>query len=180
MKTYEDLFYEIEKPSRYIGQEINSYNKEVTEGMTRFGFGFPDVYEVGMSHLGMHILYNLMNEEEDIYCERIFAPWMDMEEAMRANDIPLMTVESRTPISELDILGFTLQYELSYTNILNMLDLGGVPVRSKDRKENDPIVLAGGPCAYNPEPLASVMDLFVMEKVKKFFSNSSPYIRSVK
>ncbi len=155
-------FYEIEKPSRYIGQEINSYNKEVTEGMTRFGFGFPDVYEVGMSHLGMHILYNLMNEEEDIYCERIFAPWMDMEEAMRANDIPLMTVESRTPISELDILGFTLQYELSYTNILNMLDLGGVPVRSKDRKENDPIVLAGGPCAYNPEPLASVMDLFVM------------------
>lgn len=162
MKTYEDLLFEVEKPSRYIGQEINSCQKEVTDDLTRFGFGFPDVYEVGMSHLGMHILYSVMNAESDIYCERIFSPWMDMEAAMRANNIPLMTVETRTPISELDILGFTLQYELSYSNILNMLDLGGVPLRAEERKESDPIVIAGGPCAYNPEPLAGIMDLFVL------------------
>lgn len=162
MKTYEDILYEVEKPSRYIGQEINSVNKEITEDLTRFGFCFPDVYEVGMSHLGMHILYGCLNARDDIYCERVFSPWMDMETLMRDNEIPIMTVETRTPISELDILGFTLQYELSYTNIINVLDLGRVPFKAAERGENDPIVIAGGPCAYNPEPLADIMDIFVL------------------
>lgn len=158
----ENLLYQVEKPTRYIGGEVNAYNKEVTEDMVRFGFAFPDVYEVGMSHLGMHILYNLKNEKEDIFCERIFSPWNDFEELLRKEKMPLMTIESKTPISEMDIIGFTLQYELSYTNILNILDLGHIPLKASDRSNDDPVILAGGPCAYNPEPLADFVDLFVM------------------
>ena len=161
-KEIENLLYRVEKPGRYIGNEINSYKKDLDKVSVRFGFCFPDVYEVGMSHLGMHILYNLKNEIEDFYCERVFAPWGDMEEEMRKNNIELFTLETFSPIKELDILGFTLQYELSYTNILNMLDLGNIPLLSKDRDEKFPIILAGGPCAYNPEPLVDFIDLFVM------------------
>ncbi len=158
----ESLLYQVEKPARYIGEEMNMCKKEITPELVRYGFAFPDVYEVGMSHLGMHILYQLKNSQEDLYCERIFAPWPDMEALMRANNLPLHTLETFTPVKELDFLGFTLQYELSYTNILNMLDLGGIPVLSKDRTEADPLILAGGPCAYNPEPLADFVDLFII------------------
>lgn len=162
MKKLDDILYRVEKPSRYIGGEINSVMKEVTDDMVRFGFAFPDVYEVGMSHLGMHIMYGLLNSREDIYCERVFTPWTDLEEEMRQAGIPLFTVESKSPIRDLDILGFTLQYELSYTNIINMLDLGGIPLRGAERTEEDPLVIAGGPCAYNPEPIANIIDAFVL------------------
>ncbi len=162
MKKLDDILYRVEKPSRYIGGEINSIMKDITPEMVRFGFAFPDVYEVGMSHLGMHILYGLLNTKEDIYCERIFSPWVDLEAEMRKENVELFTVETKTPIKELDILGFTLQYELSYTNILNMLELGSIALRSADRIETDPIVIAGGPCAYNPEPMANVIDAFVL------------------
>lgn len=161
-KIIEELLYRVEKPSRYIGGEINSYNKEIKESTVRFGFAFPDIYEVGMSHLGMHIMYNLLNELEDVYCERIFSPWVDMEEILRKDKIELFTIESNTSISGLDFIGFTLQYELSYSNILNILDLGNIPLRSEDRDESHPIIIAGGPCAYNPEPLADIIDIFVM------------------
>lgn len=156
----DDILYLVEKPSRYIGDEVNSIKKDIHSDLIRFGFCFPDVYEVGMSHLGSHILYGVLNDVEDVYCERVYAPWVDMEEKMKEHKIPLFTTETRTDIAKLDMLGFTLQYELSYTNILNMLSMSGIPLRSKDRKEEDPIIMAGGPCAYNPEPLADIIDFF--------------------
>jgi radical SAM family uncharacterized protein len=161
-KSLDDILYLVEKPARYIGGEINSVMKTDLENKIRIGFGFPDVYEVAMSHIGMHILYGLQNTIEDVYCERVFAPWTDMETHMRENEIELFTLETKSPVKALDLLSFTLQYELSYTNVLNMLDLGGIPLRSKDRTEEDPIIFAGGPCAYNPEPVAHIFDLFVM------------------
>lgn len=161
-KTLDEILYLVEKPARYIGGEVNAVVKTDLDNKVRIGFGFPDVYEVAMSHLGMQILYGLQNSMEDVYCERVFSPWTDMEAEMRANDIELFTLETKTPVKKLDLLSFTLQYELSYTNILNMLSLGNIPLRAKDRKNDDPIIFAGGPCAYNPEPIADVMDLFVM------------------
>ncbi len=158
----ENLLFKIEKPGRYIGNEINSVMKNLNQVCIRFGFAFPDVYEVGMSHLGMHILYNLLNREQDIFCERIFAPWIDMEEQLRKNNMPLFTLETHTPIEDMDMIGFTLQYELSYTNILNILNLGNIPIRSIDREERHPFIIAGGPCACNPEPLADIIDVFVL------------------
>lgn len=152
----------VEKPSRYIGNEYNSVHKDLSGVSLRFGFCFPDVYEIGMSHLGMKILYHLLNNEDDIYCERFFAPWTDMEEKMRQGNIPLFSLETKTPAKDFDILGFTLQYEMSYTNILNMLDLGGIPLYAKDRGEEDPIICAGGPCAVNPEPIADFVDFFML------------------
>lgn len=161
-KLLEKILPMVEKPARYIGGELNSIEKQVTDETVRFGFGFPDVYEIAMSHLGMHILYNLLNEKDYIYCERVFTPWADMEKEMRENNIPLYGLESKDSIEELDFLGFTLQYEMSYTNILNMIDLGNIPVLSADRSEGDPIIVAGGPCAYNPEPLVDVIDFFIL------------------
>ncbi|MBR2916917.1 MAG: TIGR03960 family B12-binding radical SAM protein, partial [Clostridia bacterium] len=125
-------------------------------------FCFPDVYEIGMSHLGMKILYHMLNDREDTFCERVFAPWPDMEDLMRENNIPLLSMESHTPISEFDMVGFTLQYEMSYSNVVNMLSLGNIPLKSKDRGEDDPFVCAGGPCAYNGEPLADIIDFFIL------------------
>jgi len=153
------LLKQVEKPSRYIGGEVNSVNKEIREGQVRFGFAFPDVYEVGMSFMGLQILYFLLNDMEDVYCERLFAPWTDMEKVMRESETPLFTMESRTPAGELDIIGFTLQYEMSYSNILNMMDLAGLPVFAKERDDSHPIVIAGGPCAFNPEPIADFVDV---------------------
>ncbi len=161
-KQIEELLYKVEKPSRYIGGEVNSYEKEVNADTIRFGFAFPDIYEVGMSHLGMHILYNLLNSMEKVFCERIFSPWIDMEDQLKQNNINLFTVETCTPITDLDFIGFTLQYELSYSNILNILSLGKIPLRSKERDESHPVIIAGGPCAYNPEPLADIIDVFVL------------------
>ena len=152
----------VQKPGRYVGGEVNSILKDKSKIDVRFAFCFPDTYEVGMSHLGMKILYSLMNQQDYCWCERVFAPWMDMESAMRENHIPLYALESFDPLSEFDIIGFTLQYELSFTNVLNMLDLGGVPVLSKDRPSLKNLVIGGGPCACNPEPIADFFDLFVL------------------
>jgi len=153
---------QVSKPARYMGNEYNMVEKDPSKVSIRFAFAFPDVYEVGMSHLGMKILYHLINEREDTYCERVFAPWTDMEEKLRQHRLPLFSLETRDPVSSFDFIGFTLQYEMSYTNILNMLDLAGVPLRSRDRSASDPFVIVGGPCAYNPEPLAEFVDLVVL------------------
>lgn len=158
----ERILAQVQKPGRYTGGELNSVVKDKAEVALRFAFCFPDTYEVGMSHLGMKILYSLLNEQPDIWCERVFAPWVDMEEQMRKEHLPLYALESLDPVGEFDIIGFTLQYELSFTNVLNMLDLAGVPVRAADRDELAPLVVAGGPCACNPEPLADFVDLFML------------------
>lgn len=153
----------VQKPSRYIGGESGSIVKDKSEVDVRFAFCFPDTYEIGMSHLGIKILYSLINERENYWCERVFAPGVDFEEIMRKNDIPLYALESLEPVKDFDFIGFTMQYEMSYTNVLNMLDLAHVPVWAKDR-ENDlaPLVVAGGPCVCNPEPLADFFDLFIL------------------
>ena len=150
----------VQKPARYIGGELNSVIKNKDEVDIRFAFCFPDSYEIGMSHLGIKILYSIANNREDTWCERVFAPWDDMEEQMRKNNIPLYALESGDPIKDFDIIGFTLQYELCYTNVLNMLDLAGLPVKARDRHSLSPIVMGGGPCACNPEPIAEFFDLF--------------------
>lgn len=160
VKLTDKILKSVDKPARYIGGEMNSYHKNVDEMDIRFAFCFPDVYEVGMSHLGMQILYHFFNRREDTFCERVFAPWVDMEEAMRNENIPLFSLETHTPLKEFDFVGFTLQYEMSYTNILNMLELSNIPIWAKDRGEDDPLIVAGGPCAYNPEPLAPFVDFF--------------------
>ena len=158
----EKLLLTVQKPGRYTGGEQGSVMKDKTQVDVRFAFCFPDTYEVGMSHLGMKILYSQFNSYDHIWCERVFAPWIDFEEIMRANDIPLFSLESQDPVNEFDIIGFTLQYELSYSNILNMLDLARIPLKSKDRKDIKNIVVAGGPCACNPEPLADFVDVFFL------------------
>ena len=161
-KRFEQLLLTDQKPGRYSGGEINSVIKDKDKVDIRFAFCFPDNYEVGMSHLGMKILYSQFNEREDIWCERVFAPWPDFEAVMRQNDIPLFALESREPIKDFDFIGFTLQYELSYSNVLNMLELAGVPLLSKDRKDFTPLVVAGGPCTCNAEPLANFVDIFFL------------------
>ena len=159
-KITDDILCKVEKPARYVGGELNQVIKNPNDVDIRFAFCFPDVYEVGMSHLGTRILYHTINERQDTYCERTFAPWTDLEQLMRENNIPLYTLETKDPLTAFDILGFTLQYEMSYTNILNMLDMSGIPIRASQRGENDPLVMAGGPCAYNPEPLHDIVDFF--------------------
>ena len=159
-KDVEKLLLKVQKPGRYVGGEMNEVIKDKRNVDTRFAFCFPDTYEVGMSHLGMKILYSLFNSVDYIWCERVFAPWVDMEEEMIKHNIPLYALESGDPVSELDFIGFTLRYELSYTNMLNMLKLSGVPIKSCDRTELKNIVVAGGPCACNPEPIADFVDLF--------------------
>ena len=154
---------EIQKPSRYIGGEVGSITKDKSKIDVRFAFCFPDTYDIGMSHLGMKILYSLTNERENYWCERCFAPSPDFEEIMRENDIPLYALESLDPIKDFDFIGFTMQYELSYTNVLNMLDLAGIPIFAKDRTDKlTQIVVAGGPCVCNPEPLADFFDIFIL------------------
>lgn len=159
-RDVEKILLNVQKPGRYTGGELNSVIKDKDKVDIRFAFCFPDVYEVGMSHLGMKILYSQFNEREDIWCERVFAPWTDMEEQMRKNNIPLYALESGDSLDKFDFIGFTLQYELSFTNILYMLELGNIPLLSKDRHDLFNIVVAGGPCACNPEPLADFIDLF--------------------
>lgn len=161
-KRFEELLLTVQKPGRYSGGEVNSVVKDKESVDVRFAFCFPDTYEVGMSHLGMKILYSQFNAREDIWCERVFAPWLDFEKVMRENNIPLFGLESRDPIKDFDFIGFTLQYELSYTNVLNMLDLAGVPLKSSEREGLYPIVVAGGPCTCNPEPLSDFVDIFFL------------------
>jgi len=158
----DDILSKVEKPARYCGGEINSYIKDKNNIQIRYAFCFPDVYEVGMSHLGMKILYYVLNERQDTYCERVFTPWPDMEKLMREENVPLYALESKDSLKQFDFLGFTLQYEMSYTNILNMLDMAGIEIRASKRTEADPIVMFGGPCAYNPEPLFDIADFFVI------------------
>lgn len=158
-KKAEKLLSMVQKPGRYTGGELNSVIKNPEDVDIRFAFCFPDTYEIGMSHLGMKILYSLLNKREDTWCERVFAPWVDMEELMRKNNVPLFALESSDEIKDFDVIGFTLQYELCYTNVLNMLDLAGVPVRSADRKSLTPLVIGGGPCVCNAEPIADFFDL---------------------
>lgn len=160
--NYRRLFDKVEKPGRYIGKELNSVMKNTDDIDIRYVFAFPDLYEIGMSHLGMHILYGVLNSIDGVWCERVFSVATDMEERLRANNLPLFSLESRTPLHEFDFIGFTLQYELSYTNILNIMQLGKIPLRSSDRDENHPIVMMGGPCAYNPEPLADFADMILL------------------
>lgn len=152
----------VQKPARYTGGELNSVIKDKNRVDIRFAFCFPDSYEIGMSHLGLKILYYIANKREDTWCERVFAPWQDMEEQLRKNNIPLYALESGDSIKDFDFIGFTLQYELCYSNVLNMLDLAGVPIRAKDRTGLAPIVMGGGPCVCNPEPIADFFDLFVL------------------
>lgn len=161
-KKLEQLLLNTQKPARYIGGEAGSIVKDKSKIDVRFAFCFPDTYDVGMSHLGMKILYGLKNSRENYWCERVFAPEKDFEQTMRENDILLYGLESLDPIKDFDFIGFTLQYELSYTNVLNMLDLAGLPVFARDRKELMPIVVAGGPCVCNPEPLADFIDIFIL------------------
>lgn len=158
----DEILRSVEKPARYTGNEWNSIQKDLNDIKIRFAFCFPDVYEVGMSHLGMRILYHLINEREDAWCERVFAPWVDMEEKMRENGIPLFALESQDSVGLFDFVGFSLQYEMSYTNVLNMLDLAGIPIKTSGRTMEHPFVCAGGPCACNPEPLADIIDFFML------------------
>lgn len=163
-RAFEGCLKRVQKPARYIGNEFNSVHKDwaADDDMMSFAFCFPDVYEVGMSHLGMKILYHMLNERPDTACERVFAPWDDMEKEMRSAGIPLLSMESYIPIRDFDIVGFTLQYEMSYSNIVNMLDLAGIPLLASERQTNDPFVCCGGPCAYHAEPLSDFVDFFIL------------------
>lgn len=156
----DEILLKIEKPARYIGNEVNSVMKDPKKVDIRFAMCFPDVYEIGMSNLGMMILYNMFNQREDVWCERLFSPWPDLDKVMREKKIPLFALESQEPIRDFDFLGITIGYEMCYTNILQVLDLSGIPLKSADRGEDFPIVIGGGACAYNPEPLAPFFDMF--------------------
>ena len=158
----EQILHNVEKPARYTGGEFNQIVKDINNVNIRVAFCFPDTYEIGMSNLGLRILYGVLNNIDDVWCERVFTPWIDMESEMRNNGIPLYSLESYTPLSDFDIIAFSIGYELSYTNVLNMLDLAGIPLRCTDRGEEDPLVMAGGTCCYNPEPMAAFIDLFVI------------------
>ena len=161
-RTLEHILPRVQKPARYTGGEYNAVVKDRREVDVRYALCFPDTYEIGMSNLGMRILYGVMNEMEGVWCERVFAPWLDMEAEMRREGIPLYGLESGDAIADFDLIGFSLGYEMAYTNVLNMLDLAGLPLRSEERMELTPIVVAGGTCAFNPEPLAPFVDLFVL------------------
>lgn len=161
-KEIEKLLRLVEKPGRYIGGENNIIIKSNEEVKVRFGFAFPDLYEIGMSYMGMQILYNIVNKRDGLACERVFTPAHDMEMLMRERNIPLFTLETKTPLKDMDLIGFTLQYEMAFTNILNMLNLAGIPLKSKDRGEEFPLVAAGGPCAFNPDPLGDFIDFFII------------------
>ncbi|MCR4989860.1 MAG: TIGR03960 family B12-binding radical SAM protein [Lachnospiraceae bacterium] len=156
----DDILMTVEKPARYIGNEVNAVYKDKNKVDIRFVMCFPDVYEIGMSHLGIQILYDMFNKFEDTWCERVYSPWTDLDAIMRKDKLPLFALESQDPIKNFDFLGITLQYEMCYTNILQILDLSGIPLLSKDRTWDDPVVFGGGPCSYNPEPVADFFDIF--------------------
>jgi len=162
LQRLEALLARVQRPARYVGGELNARVKAWEDGITTFAFCFPDTYEVAMSHLGMKIIYDIVNRQEDMLCERVMMPWTDMMDGLKEEGIPLFSLENKAPLSRFDVVGFTLQYEMSYTNILHMLELGGIPLRNAQRGEGDPIVIAGGPCACNPEPLHAFIDAFLM------------------
>jgi len=158
--NYSTIMKSVEKPGRYSGGEYNQVIKDKEKIKARWAFCFPDSYEIGMSNLGMRILYGALNAQDDIWCERVFTPWVDMQEQMKKYGFPLTAHESKDPLKVFDIVGFTLQYEMSYTNVLNMLKLSDIPLRASERSEDAPIVIGGGPCAYNAEPIADFFDCF--------------------
>ena len=160
LQLSEEILMQVEKPARYIGNEVNAVMKNPDEVEVRFAMCFPDVYEIGMSHLGIQILYDLLNSFEDVWCERVYSPWVDLDRIMREKHIPLFALESQDPIKNFDFLGITIQFEMCYTNILQVLDLSGIPLLAEDRTGEDPIVIGGGPCTYNPEPIADFFDIF--------------------
>ena len=158
----DEILLKVEKPARYIGNELNSIKKDKEKVAIRFAMCFPDVYEIGMSHLGVQILYDMFNKMEDVWCERVYSPWPDLHKIMKEENIPLFGLESQEPIRDFDFIGFTLNYEMCYTNVLQIIDLGQIPLLAKDRSDEDPLIIGGGCCAYNPEPLADFFDLFYM------------------
>lgn len=160
LRLSDEILMSVEKPARYIGGEVNAVMKDRERADIRFAMCFPDVYEIGMSHLGIQILYDMLNQREDVWCERVYSPWPDMDRVLREQKIPLFALESQDPVKEFDFLGITIQYEMCYTNILQILDLSQIPLEAKERTKEHPFVIGGGPCAYNPEPLAEFFDLF--------------------
>ena len=162
MANLEDLFLTVQKPARYTGGEWNSVKKEWTPETIKWCLAFPDVYEVGMSYLGTKILYGLINDRDDSLAERVFSPWTDFEAVLRRENIPLFSLESRKPLKDFDIIGISVAFEMAYTNIVNMIDLAGMAVYSLDRSPYDPVIIAGGPSVYNPEPIADFIDAFVI------------------
>ena len=165
----DEILLKVDKPARYIGNEVNAVMKNKEEIDIRFAFVFPDVYEIGMSHLGIQILYDMLNRRDDIWCERVYSPWTDLDKIMREEKIPLFALESQDPIKDFDFIGITIQYEMCYTNILQVLDLAQIPLFAKDRTEEHPIVIGGGPCTYNPEPLADFFDIFYIGEGETVF-----------
>jgi len=191
--SLDELFKQVEKPAQYIGGELNMVRKDPENVGLRFAFAFPDLYEIGMSYMGLQILYSLTNSYPDIYCERVFEPAPDMRSLMQKHHFPLFTLETHTSVRKMDVLGFTLQYEMSFPTILDMMDLAGIPLRREDRTDRDPLIVAGGPCAFNPEPLADFFDLFMVgdgeevlpyvlqeyEKAKKNHESKEEYLKRV-
>lgn len=161
-KKYEELLQYVERPARYIGGEINSVVKDWDKSDLKIALAFPDIYDIGMSNLGLKILYHILNSRDNILCERVFAPWPDMEKLLREKQLPLLTLESNKILAEFDIVGFSLSHELNYTNVLNILGLSGIPLRAKERIGDYPLIIAGGPCAFNPEPMAEFIDMFLI------------------
>ena len=173
----DEILLQIDKAARYIGGEVNAVMKNKDDVDIRFAMAFPDVYEIGMSNLGMMILYDMFNKRDDVWCERLFSPWTDLDKIMREEHIPLFTLESQDPVKDFDFLGITLGYEMCYTNVLQLLDLSGIALLSADREENDPIVIGGGACAYNPEPLAEFFDLFYIGEGETVYDALLMYIK---
>ena len=165
----DDILLQIEKPARYLGNEYNAVFKDPASVDVRFAMCFPDVYEIGMSYLGIQIIYDMLNRRDDVYCERLYSPWMDLDAVMREKNIPLFALESQDPVKNFDFLGITLQYEMCYTNVLQILDLSQIPLKATERTEEHPIVMGGGPCVYNPEPLADFFDLFYIGEAETVF-----------
>jgi radical SAM family uncharacterized protein len=168
MANIDELLFQVSKPARYTGGEWNSVIKNWETTPIHIALAFPDIYEIGMSNLAIHILYDILNKQPDVLAERVFAPWVDMEQVLRSNNIPLFSLETKHPLNEFDILGFSLDYELTYTNVLNIIDLGGIPVFRRDRNEKHPLIMAGGSCALNPEPLSDFIDVFFVGEAEAF------------
>ncbi|MDI6731261.1 MAG: radical SAM protein [Candidatus Margulisbacteria bacterium] len=170
----------VQKPARYIGNELNSIHKDWDKAAIKVALAYPDLYEIGMSNLGIQILYHILNQPEDVLCERVFAPWPDMEGQLTTNDLRLTTLESQKPLNQCDLLGISLGHELTYTNIITMLKLGGIPVHAKDRTDKDPLVMGGGPCAYSPEPVADFFDFFVIGEAEEVIVEIVDCLRKLK
>ena len=178
--SFESLLLSVEKPSRYIGGEANAVRKGHAGAKLSFALAFPDTYEVGMSHLGLQILYTILNDIPGVVAERCFAPWPDMAERMKQAGIPLDSLESHTPLKRFDIIGFSLQYELSYTNVLNMLDLAGIPIRREERRAEDPLIIAGGPCVFNPAPMSRFIDAFAVGEGEEIIGEIAATVMNAK